>query len=724
MRTSIFNFTLPTNFELIIETPIRVRLTNHTVQFDHQPPFVDVSLNKLENIKTQKGSDFLEQYILWTEGFQTQVISSQINEFNTYKTYIVETYTDAVFQESHFQISYFNACIILDEIWCLEFQFVYETKDKAKYQTICETTFQSLIVMGDASIWVNSFEQAILETQQVNKAELTHQKEEKLLDIPPFQIPKDHQEFIQIDEFEFAFIEESCYWHTVEFSHKLYIQIKAKTSAIDAAKTAELLEYGYELEEGEIQLSFDCSEIFQQGIPTGEFSFEEGKSGTPHYIHFRNSGIGYDFYGTTTLQGGWLGINGIFKKSYQDFPSFTIKCYKKLNSSKINWSSYQFTLNEALQTSPDLVEYLWINNWTEVSFPKEVFLFKNLKKLTIHSPSNRSKETVKALTEIDEAIGDLSQLTELHISNTAIQSLPESIGKLKLLERIHISNNQITTLPDQIFTLPNLKYLWASRNQIQIIPEKIKLPQIINIDLSNNQLKTLPEGLATQPLLKTINIDNNPLINLPETYNNIELELNINDKRRLLNYDYLGADGKGTVSWDNISFLAKHDAQLSLQFKEAIQDTILEKHQKALEQLALKAVCINTTEVDDYSQTGNTRFGGLPDLPMGENYPTWPYKYDKNITDYHLIFIGQLNCEELAPYQDYLPRTGMLYFYLQDEESFNCKVIYHPEEELQSAINLKEQELTFFDNTEPYNPFKTQFSSFVALPSFYIGINS
>ncbi|MCT4580450.1 MAG: DUF1963 domain-containing protein [Flavobacteriales bacterium] len=719
MKNTIFNFNAPPNFEPTVDTSIKIRLTNHSEQFDHQPPFIDISLNKIEHIKTQKGANFLEQYITWTEGFQTQVISSRIIEFDAYKTYIVETHTNAFFQDNHFKINYFNACLILDETWCLEFQFVYETKNTAKYQAICEATFQSLTVMGDASVWSSSFEQAVLETQQSYETAFSQQEEKQPLDIPSFQIPKDGKEFIQIDEFEFTFIEESCYWHTVDFSHKLYIQIKAKAIDIEAAKACELLEYGYELEDGEIQLSFDSNKIFQHGIPTGEFTFEDGKSGAPHYLHFRNKGIGYDFYGTTTLQNGWLGINGLFKKSYQDEPTFKIKCYIQLDPSKINWISYQFTLKEALQAAPDQVEYLWINNWTKASFPKEILLFKNLKKLTIHSPSNHAKETVEALTEIDDAIGNLSQLTELHISNTSIQHLPESIGKLKLLERIHISNNQITTLPKSIVTLPNLKYLWASRNQIQTVPEKIELAQIINIDLSNNQLKTLPESLATQPLLKTINIDNNPLTNLPDTYNNIELELNIDAKRRLLNYDYLGADRKGTVSWENTSFLAQHDTQLSHQFKQAIQGTVLEKHQKALELLALKAVCINTTEADNYSQIGNTRFGGLPDLPLGENYPSWHYQYDEETTDYHLIFIGQLNCEELAPYQDYLPRTGMLYFYLQDEESFNCKVIYHPKHELQSALNLKEQELTFYDSIEPYHPFRVKLSSFVALPSFY-----
>ena len=69
----------------------------------------------------------------------------------------------------------------------------------------------------------------------------------------------------------------------------------------------------------------------------------------------------------------------------------------------------------------------------------------------------------------------------------------------------------------------------------------------------------------------------------------------------------------------------------------------------------------------DYATVGAHRFGGLPDVPAGTTYPRFS---DSEIRDGAALayeFIAQLNCAELAPLQDYLPRTGMLYFYLSTQ---------------------------------------------------------
>ena len=103
---------------------------------------------------------------------------------------------------------------------------------------------------------------------------------------------------------------------------------------------------------------------------------------------------------------------------------------------------------------------------------------------------------------------------------------------------------------------------------------------------------------------------------------------------------------------------------------------------------------------EDYSQLGNSRLGGLPDLPVGMDYPVtlvgreamldayaeefdhtreyieehwredWAeenYHWDEAAQAFHvpMQFIAQLNCSELKALQPYLPREGRLLFFLE-----------------------------------------------------------
>lgn len=102
--------------------------------------------------------------------------------------------------------------------------------------------------------------------------------------------------------------------------------------------------------------------------------------------------------------------------------------------------------------------------------------------------------------------------------------------------------------------------------------------------------------------------------------------------------------------------------------------------------------------IEDYAQLGNSRLGGLPDLPVGMDYPVtlvgrkemldvyaeesdrehiincwredWAeenYHWDEVAQAYHvpMQFIAQLNCGGLKQLQSYLPREGRLLFFLE-----------------------------------------------------------
>ncbi|QYJ71120.1 DUF1963 domain-containing protein [Shewanella sp. FJAT-51649] len=100
---------------------------------------------------------------------------------------------------------------------------------------------------------------------------------------------------------------------------------------------------------------------------------------------------------------------------------------------------------------------------------------------------------------------------------------------------------------------------------------------------------------------------------------------------------------------------------------------------------------------EDYAQLGNSRLGGLPDLPVGMDYPVtlvgreemldayaeefdhtreyieehycwsqdWDWDEAAQAFRVPMQFIAQLNCSELKAFQSYLPREGRLLFFLE-----------------------------------------------------------
>ncbi len=446
------------------------------------------------------------------------------------------------------------------------------------------------------------------------------------------------------------------------------------------------------------------------------FDFEEGKSGTPHFLHLRVNGCPLDFHGKVTFAETWVAIEGVLRKSYDEKTLVPVRLYKKLDPSDIDWSHYGFTLTEARSADRLILQHLKIHDWQEAAFPKEILAFCKLKSLQIVADRHRPERSVSALTEISPELAQLSELEELHIANTSITELPDCFESLTKLHQVFVLNNQLTTLPASLLRLPELKFLYAGRNQLNQLPEDVDLPKLERFAFEHNRLTTLPQALVTQPSLRSADLSHNPWQSLPAGTDAIaDITLDIEDKRRLFDYRYRNADGKVVEAADESLFLAAEDENSAATLAKAIKGSALEKHHHALSQLALRSVCLATTKPDKYATLGNTRIGGLPDLPAGMTYPTL-----EDNTGQHLIFIGQLNCSELTPLQEYLPREGMLYFFIEDEESFACRVIYHPENtDLVSASELEDITLNLSDLDEPYRPFQVEASPMVSLPAFY-----
>ena len=122
------------------------------------------------------------------------------------------------------------------------------------------------------------------------------------------------------------------------------------------------------------------------------------------------------------------------------------------------------------------------------------------------------------LTSLPESLGRLTQLETLNLSRNHLTSLPESLGQLGQLRALHLSDNQLTTLGESLGRLANLQTLNLDGNQLTSLPESLgQLTVLQNLHLSYNQLTALPESLGQLTHLQTLNLSYNQLTSLPES---------------------------------------------------------------------------------------------------------------------------------------------------------------------------------------------------------------
>ena len=533
------------------------------------------------------------------------------------------------------------------------------------------------------------------------------------------------EEIFEIGGYTFKITESD--FSIATLSHEFFTEIKAQLITPKKAIKQELLS-DYD-ENGEVSLQFACLGIHQNGVPTGEFTLEESKTDGP-YFYLREEGFHYalSFYGKITFEDGWMSYDGVLKPSYNDKPVFLVKIRKKIDYQNLDWQEYHFSsMQETEGVSDDIIQYLQIEKIKFTEFPAKIFQFKRLKTLWFGSYQDYYSNTHSPLNNIPSEIGDLKKLEGLTIINASISQLPESIGKLKKLNTLNVMNCQLKNFPNSVFELPNLMYIFADNNQINSIPEDIKALKLNSISLVNNNLQTLPESLALLPKLNSLKIDGNPFKTLPTAFNQVKgLEMDIKDKRRLLDFEYRGADGKGLQKWDDFVFYTEPNNPLLQSVEAIIKKNKLSKFQSDLLAMGKKTVGFNTTNEENYEKTGNTRFGGMPDLPAIIPYPTFKYERKK----YNYEFIAQINCEEIAQFQGYLPRKGMLYFFLSSlhffgfEEKFKLAQVHYFEgenDELVSGKNLKKSNDDYYEMMGEgcYKGLQIAVNELVTFPNFY-----
>ena len=686
----LFSFEVPKTFDEYTSSEIIALSRSSQIPFTIHPHSVRLSIEDIKYFNSDeiKGTTFSEKMINYYLAEENQKDISAVEEItiNGCKALTLSAKVNTKVLDKQCNLHYLFAIILIDEVDFISFMSIHEVTKDGFLEDWTKHTLNSVTVLADAKK-----RQADAEAYEKRLDDMLGDMGDDYSDdvddnysiqetktFKSIAIPDKDNAFFTVGDFDFILVD--CQMIISDYSNKLHVTIKAKAKTPKKAIKAAVLD-DYE-DNGEVEISIPFQGIHKNGIPTGEFQFKEGKTEAPFFLRSDIKGFDYrlDFNGNVCLKDGWFLVNGEMTKTYHD-KAFPIQIAKKFDTASLGWKNYHFSsMEETTTTNPEDVRFLSLTNPSFSKFPETFLSFKSLEKLTINNHGNNEK---LPFNEIPAEIGTLSKLKSIYIQKAALKTLPESIVKLKQLERLSFYNCELETIPDEIWQLPKLDYLSLDANQLSAIPEKINLPAVTTISLNNNQFKTLPESLAKQSKLTTIAIEKNPLEMLPGIFNTIAtLEMAIEDKLRLLDYEYKGADGKGLVSWEDKVFYVKHDCDLLPEIKTIITKSKLQEHSTSLLSLIKKGVSFQHVEKEDYTTIGNHRFGGMPDLPEDMPYPRFGDNWHDEKEDYIHEFIGQINCTAIAHLQDYLPRKGMLFFFLEtihsvyDESDTSCKILY------------------------------------------------
>lgn len=729
IKTETFSINIPEQFNKITVAweSVRAEAINPETGY----PMLTAALGERAFYEKYKGSNFAECFhnsCLDRRG-PAEVIKDTALLVNGEESYVRTVKGEAGY-------FHFFAVLPVDDTYCYEFAGDCEIGQQSVYEPLFEQAWQSLRYF-DAGNRKEAMEKQkagiAAQFKKLMKQEPAAEKDEGEIPETPedesrlsrevrntdFAIPNDGKERWCVGDIDFEFLSATEYGISA-ITGEFYIKLKGRAVDYDEKKHSHILD---DYSEGEVYLDFSLKGVYQDGVPAGTFKLEADKTST-YDCSFWKGGFYYnlEFYGTLTLRAGWVLLNGNFSgiTGNARYPVEVAKKIPEGTLETLDWSKYRFTsIEEALPAPAGLVRYLYLKNPDLETFPDAFYDLLELRTLHINYYGEEAGK-VKQLREIPARLAVFRQLKDLSLTGIEqVSSIPEELAGLKNLESLAITGTRIEEVPYKIWLLPKLEYLNLAFNCLREVQGRLS-DSIKSLSLQSNRLTEIPDHLVKTANLSSLDIRNNPLEKVPAGIRDIEkLGLELEKKQLLTDHTYKGAGGSGTLGWEETVFAAKNDPELLARLDETIAKAEVTKYRKELQQTALKAVSLETADPDHYDRKGNTRFGGLPDLPPGMEYPAFKtYHGDMK----GLQFIAQLNCADLAPYQDYLPRRGILYFFIEDQEApLNCKVVYYDEdlEQLQSAKELDIAEEFIYDDSGIYDPYLARAETYPSLPYFW-----
>ncbi|MFK7739980.1 MAG: DUF1963 domain-containing protein [Planctomycetota bacterium] len=555
-------------------------------------------------------------------------------------------------------------------------------------------------------------------------------------EIPAFQPTSDGQPRLTLNGLPFAIDNEETAWSISKLGRDLTIKIAG--SLADGAQTEQtsLIDDA----RWPLVIWLCLRDVYRpDGVPTTKRRFEKGRTKRAT-IRLEGVGYGVEFAGEATTQDGWVSLQGHLGRSYEEGPGEPLDVRIRLDPNTLDWSRYAFGTLAELDAAPsETLRFVRLDHEELATLPATVLAAPHLEELTVWRggySAGRMDATSTPRLEVPADLAKLSNLRELRLSNYRIDSMPD-LGTLRTLTRVTIENAHLKHFPEGLLSLPHLRFVSLSGNDLTSLPTKgIECPELERITLVDNQLRDLPPELFTQPKLKSLDLRENPWHDLPDACSDerFDIGLDLDDKRRLLDFTYKGADGHGLIDWNDAAYAAEGAPKLREQLDEFCEHPELRAHRKAIRLLARRSIGFQHAEPEDYAQLGNHRFGGMPDLPAGLPYPRFGNNEAEGKSDYAYEFLAQINLDDIAPLQDYLPRRGMLYFFLTtihnvyDGGRAAGKVLHYVppsgdrpvSDSLASGCDCQLEARDYFEMMKPcYDGFRATAHAAISFPSMY-----
>lgn len=123
----------------------------------------------------------------------------------------------------------------------------------------------------------------------------------------------------------------------------------------------------------------------------------------------------------------------------------------------------------------------------------------------------------QGMTTLPGAVGNLTDLDQLVLEQTAVASLPPEIGNLSSLRSLFVWTSRLTTVPPEIGKLSTLRELALEGSEIAALPPQIgDLTELRILGLVGNKITALPREVGGLSQLETLDVAFNELTTLPQ----------------------------------------------------------------------------------------------------------------------------------------------------------------------------------------------------------------
>lgn len=144
------------------------------------------------------------------------------------------------------------------------------------------------------------------------------------------------------------------------------------------------------------------------------------------------------------------------------------------------------------------------------SIPKEIFMIKSLKSLTIANYTFKETNEFKNNIEIiPDEICNLINLEYINLSGCNIVSLPSGIRRLQKLNSLYLNYTNIDILPEELFEIESLEILNLGGCPIESLPSSLnKLQKLTGIYFHGTKIRSIPSAIFELKKLTELGICN------------------------------------------------------------------------------------------------------------------------------------------------------------------------------------------------------------------------